>query len=165
MSYIRRSLERFRDNPASTKRAVAAIVNVTVAAVVLGAVAVRLFDSEDYPTFGRALWFTLQTVTTVGYGDATPTTAVGRVVAAVVMLTGIGIITVITAAVTSVFVEAARVEETRRRAEENAAGSRLLARLEASLDDIVDRLDRLESAMSGNPATHREDTDPDDAEK
>ncbi len=47
-------------------------------------------------------------VTTVGYGDVTPHRIVGRLVAAVVMVTGIGFLTIVTAAVTSVFVEASR---------------------------------------------------------
>lgn len=59
MSHLRRSLTRFRDHPASAKQAAAAIISVTVASVVVGAVIVRVFDGKDYPSFGRALWFTL----------------------------------------------------------------------------------------------------------
>jgi Ion channel len=32
----------------------------------------RLLDHQEFPTIGKGLWFSLQTVTTVGYGDATP---------------------------------------------------------------------------------------------
>ena len=49
------------------------ITSLTVAVVLLGALMMWLFDHGQYPTYGSALWFTLQTVTTVGYGDATPT--------------------------------------------------------------------------------------------
>ncbi len=160
MSRLRRSLERFRANPASTKYATAAIVSVTVAAVFLGAVTVLVFDREDYPTFGKALWFTLQTVTTVGYGDATPTTAVGRVVAAVVMLAAIGLITVVTAAIASVFVEAARANSARSEAAAEASESGALARLEASLDEIAQRLERLETTMSTIALPLRAPADP-----
>ena len=48
----------------------------------------RIFDRHEYPTCGRAVWFTLQTVTTVGYGDVTPTATIGRAVGAVVILVG-----------------------------------------------------------------------------
>ena len=159
MSHLRRSLLRFRDHPSSAKHAAAAIISVTVASVVVGAVIVRVFDGNEYPTFGKALWFTLQTVTTVGYGDATPTSTVGRVVAAVVMLSAIGLITVMTAVITSVFIEAARADATRARSAEDASESRMLARLEASLDDIVARLERLESTLSANPPTDSPRTD------
>ena len=74
----------------------------------------RVLDHQEYPTIGRGLWFALQTVTTVGYGDVTPRQAVGRFIAAVVMLSGIGFLAVITASVTASLVES--TSETIRRA-------------------------------------------------
>ena len=50
----------------------------------------------------------MQTVTTVGYGDVTPTTKIGRIIAVFVMLEGIALLSIVTAAVTSTFVERAR---------------------------------------------------------
>jgi voltage-gated potassium channel len=47
-------------------------------------------------------------VTTVGYGDATPKNAVGRIVGALVMPESIAFIAIVTAAITSSFVERAR---------------------------------------------------------
>ena len=69
----------------------------------------RSLRVPDWP----GVWCTLQTVTTVGYGDVTPAEPVGRVVASIVMLTSIGLITVITAAVTSTFVAAAARRDAR----------------------------------------------------
>ena len=51
--------------------------------------------------FPDALWWAMVTVTTVGYGDTYPVTAAGRGVAVVLMLTGIGLIGVLTATVAS----------------------------------------------------------------
>jgi voltage-gated potassium channel len=48
-----------------------------------------------------ALWWGVSTMTTVGYGDVTPVTAEGRIAASVLMLTGIGLFSAITAIVTS----------------------------------------------------------------
>jgi voltage-gated potassium channel len=42
--------------------------------------------------FSEALWWAIVTVTTVGYGDITPITRMGRLVAVGLMLTGIGTI-------------------------------------------------------------------------
>jgi voltage-gated potassium channel Kch len=64
----------------------------------------RLVDKKDYPTYGEALWFATQTVTTVGYGDVAPTTSVGRFVASVIMLTGFAFLSVITGIVASALV-------------------------------------------------------------
>ena len=120
-------------------------MSVTIAVVVVGALLMWAFDRDNYASYGEAVWFTLQTVTTVGYGDTTPTSAIGRSVAGVVMLTGIGLITVVTAAVTSLFIEAARVRMERSQAEAAAHEPSPFARLEESLTEIAQRLERLES--------------------
>lgn len=140
MGTTKRRFEQFLANPSSIRYAVSAIISITLLAVVLGAIAVRLFDRSEYPTFGNALWFTLQTVTTVGYGDMTPTEPVGRIVAAVVMLTSIGLISVITAAVTSTFVAAGA------RREASTAGSSA-DETRRGIDQLALRLDRIEQAL------------------
>ena len=148
MSIIERSFARFRKDPASVRRSTVAIMSATVLVVVAGAVVVWIFDREEYPTFGGALWFTLQTVTTVGYGDVTPASAVGRMFATIVMLFSIGLITVITAIITSVFIESARAE---RRQSEGDETVETLARIEASLATAQARLDRIENAVAQPP--------------
>ena len=45
-----------------------------------GRVLISLIDSEEYPNLGIGMWWALQTVTTVGYGDVTPTHFSGRLV-------------------------------------------------------------------------------------
>ena len=72
----------------------------------------RLLDSEEYPTLGVAMWWALQTVTTIGYGDVTPKEPSGRIVAGVVMLEGVALLAITTAVITSTFVtRAARERE------------------------------------------------------
>ena len=75
---------------------------------VAGGILERVLDHQEYPTIGKGLWFALQTVTTVGYGDVTPKQSVGRFIAAVVMLSGIGFLAVVTASVTASLVESSR---------------------------------------------------------
>ncbi len=154
MSIIERSFTRFRQDPASIRKSTGAIMGTTVMVVVIGAVVVRVFDQEEYPTFAEAVWFTLQTVTTVGYGDNTPDNFMGRAVAAVVMITAIGLITVVTAAITSVFVEAARSERSTSQRNEQ---KELMEHLIASVDNIATRLDRIETA---SPTLMTSDDDP-----
>ncbi len=56
-------------------------------------------------TFGEALWWSMATVTTVGYGDFSPVTTTGRFVAAGLMIGGISLIGVVTATIASWIVE------------------------------------------------------------
>ena len=74
-----------------------------------------VLDREGFPSIGSGLWWSIQTVTTVGYGDNVPETTAGRLVAALVMLLGIGFVTVITASITGSFVVAAESAEYARR--------------------------------------------------
>ena len=92
----------------TARRAAAIIAAFTVAVTVVGGILERVLDHREYPTIGRGLWFALQTVTTVGYGDVTPTRSDGRTIASVVMLAGIGFLAVITASVTATLVESSR---------------------------------------------------------
>lgn len=54
-------------------------------------------------TYAEALWWGLITITTVGYGDIAPVTALGRLMAALLLMVGIGIIAIFTSAVTNYF--------------------------------------------------------------
>ena len=61
-------------------------------------------------SFGKALWWSITTVTTVGYGDLYPVTITGRVIAVLLMLGGISLVGVVTASLASWIVQ--RVSET-----------------------------------------------------
>lgn len=84
------------------------VVLVAVVVVALGALGVFLVEGDQNPSvssFGNALWWSVVTATTVGYGDVSPVTTEGRLIAVVLMLTGIGVIGVFTATVASFFLE------------------------------------------------------------
>ena len=71
----------------------------------VGALAIRIVDRHDFSSFGSALWWALQTITTVGYGDVVPTTVVGQVVGGIEMVLGISFITFLTAGVTTTVIQ------------------------------------------------------------
>lgn len=87
------------------------------AVLLMGLAAIAVLDVEqDHPdanitTFGDALWWAATTVTTVGYGDRFPVTTTGRLIAFVLMLTGIALIGVITASVAAWFVSSIERDE------------------------------------------------------
>ena len=157
---LRRRVRRFMADPASPRNATWVIVGVTIVAVFAGSVVVWLLDRRDFSSYGEALWFALQTVTTVGYGDVTPTSVVGRVVGGVVMVVAIGFITVVTAAVTSSFIEA---KQRRRHDADTENDMAYAARLEAALAALAaidTRLDRIEQALASDSRTAVPDPDP-----
>ena len=99
---------------ATTPRGAAIVIATASTAITLAAGLLMTFvDGENFPSIGSGLWWAVQTVTTVGYGDTVPTSLTGRLVAVFVMLFGIGFLTVITASITSTFVARSRIEQER----------------------------------------------------
>lgn len=64
--------------------------------------------------FGTALWWAFVTVTTVGYGDFSPVTFQGKIIAVVLMFTGIALIGIVTATLASWIVDQVNLETDRR---------------------------------------------------
>ena len=115
--------------PLTPVRAARIIVALTFLTTIGGGVLIWLLDHDEFPSLGTSLWWALQTVTTVGYGDVVPEQTGGRVIAAIVMLQGIGFITVVTASVTAALIEETR----RRRGREDGAARQQLDRIESRL--------------------------------
>ncbi len=56
-------------------------------------------------TFEDALWWSIVTCTTVGYGDISPSSGIGRIVAVILMIFGIGLLGMLTGAITTYFTQ------------------------------------------------------------
>ena len=134
---LARSFASYFEGPASVRHAIRLIVLATVGTTLLGAVLVWAFDREEFATFGDAMWWSLQTVTTVGYGDITPDNPVGRVIGSAVILYSVAFLSILTAAITTSFIQQARRE--RHRGDEPDIGDVL-----SRLDEVLTRLERLE---------------------
>jgi voltage-gated potassium channel len=106
---------------------------LTLLVVVIAGAVESLVDTKDFPSTWDGMWWAVVTVTTVGYGDVYPTSVEGRIIAMVVMLFGIGFLSVLTATVASRFVKTERGDET----EEILAA---LTRLEAEVADLKQQL-------------------------
>jgi voltage-gated potassium channel len=94
-------------------------------------------------TFGEALWWTITTISTVGYGDRYPVTVEGRIVAATLMVAGIALLGVVTASIASWFV--ANLRESSERTETE------LAEAEQKIDLLVEEVRRLHARLDGLP--------------
>lgn len=141
---VERRMTKFLSKPPSVRAAASVIVTATALVVVGGGVLIRVLDHAEYPSIWVGMWWSLQTVTTVGYGDVTPRHVSGRLVGVLVMLEGIAFLAIITAAITSSFVARAASE---RAIAEGAEEVALEERLDARFDELEQRFDRLESIL------------------
>lgn len=129
---------RAGSQPLTARRAVGIIIFTTSVITIAGGITVRLLDHKDFGSIGQSMWWAIQTVTTVGYGDVVPHSTVGRVIGSVVMLTGIAFISLITASVTAMLIEQAR---------QRLGGPE--DPLAAKLDEIGSRLEAIEGRLEG----------------
>jgi voltage-gated potassium channel len=88
--------------------AVFVIVVVWTIGVVVFSVVERLVDPGTFDTVWLSMWWAIQTVTTVGYGDVVPGSTAGKVIAGFLMLGGLALFAVVTGAITSAFVSQAQ---------------------------------------------------------
>jgi voltage-gated potassium channel len=137
-------MSRFMSRPPSIRSAASVIVSATAVIVVGGGALMRVLDHHEYPSIWLGMWWAIQTVTTVGYGDVTPKNVVGRLIASFIMLEGIAFVAIVTAVITSSFV--ARAERERDFADD-ADETREEARLNARFDELDNRLDRFETLL------------------
>ncbi len=133
---VQERLERLR-----LRGAVLMIVTTAVILAVVAAVLERLIDPE-FQTMGEALWFTVTTVTTVGYGDLIPESTGGKLVASGLMLLGLGLIPILTSVVVSILIG-------QRSRAEREAEEREFKRLVELLESMDERLAHLESRRVG----------------
>ncbi|HEX4518792.1 MAG TPA: potassium channel family protein [Gaiellaceae bacterium] len=143
---IERRMSKFLRQPPSIRNAATAVVTVTTIIVVASGILIRVLDRHEYSSVWVGMWWALQTVTTVGYGDVTPKNWSGRVVGAVVMLEGIAFLAITTAAITSTFV--ARAERDRHLAQVEDDESRI-GHVDARFDELTAQLERLETLVRG----------------
>src|SRR5438034_7343262 len=80
-----------------------------VGVVVFGVIE-RLVDPHTFDNVWLGMWWAIQTVTTVGYGDVVPGSTAGKVIAAFMMLGGLSLLAVLTGVITSGFVAHAQAQ-------------------------------------------------------
>jgi len=143
---LERQMQRFLRKPVSVRGAASVIVTTTGLIVVASGFLMRVLDHKEYPNIFIGMWWAIQTVTTVGYGDVTPKAVAGRIVAAFVMLEAIALVAIVTAAITSTFVaRATHLQDVNAAREEKQRE----AEVERRFDDLAERLDRLETMLRG----------------
>jgi len=128
-------------------KVVAYVVASTALLILIGALAI-LDAEQNEPNatindFGEALWWACTTISTVGYGDFYPVTALGRMIAVGLMVSGVAVLGVVTATLASWIVERVAVEN---QAAERSEQAELLAEIRSLRLEIA-------SSSQANPAS------------
>ena len=139
-SFVERRVSRYMREAPTGRAAAGVIVAMTATVMVGGGIAMRIFDHKEYPNVWVGMWWALQTVTTVGYGDVTPRARIGRLIGAVVMLQGIAFLAIITAVITSSFVTRAERDLRDRQSASEPSDRELIER---RVDELAEKVARL----------------------
>lgn len=99
-----------------TKSELYITVFVAFILLVLSSTLMYYFENDVQPdkfeNIGKALWWSVATLTTVGYGDVYPVTGVGKILSAIIALIGIGFVALPTGIISSAFIE--KIQEEKR---------------------------------------------------
>lgn len=98
---------------------------LSLASIFIGAITITFFEKMK---FSDGLWWAFVTTTTVGYGDLSPNTTAGRIIAVFLMLIGIGLVSSLTSTITGYFFT-----------------SKKISYKDSIIDDIRLKLDNLQS--------------------
>ena len=152
---VQRSREAFIDRRArriANSRSVTLGLALTFLGLALvGAIVIRLADGKNFPSLGLAVWWALQTVTTVGYGDVVPTSDVGRVIGGIEMVLGVSFFAFLTASVTSSVTqragEGAQQDDRAHREQNTQRLLDALAETQRAIADLDTRMAHIESKI------------------
>lgn len=97
--------------------------------------------NDDFSSYGDSIWWSLATLTTVGYGDVVPKSGIGRSLGVGVMVLGVTFLSFLTATVTSLFVSADEEERAEQRQQD-------FDRLMAAAEALDERLGRIEARLN-----------------
>ena len=119
----------------------------------------RDVEGSVIKNFGDAVWWSITTVTTVGYGDLSPVTTAGRVVAVFLMIGGISLVGLVTATLASWVIEKVSDEDAANTAVTTAQIDELRLDMQQRIDALTVELQRLNGA-AGSPEIRSGHTTP-----
>lgn len=76
------------------------VIYITVITILLGAIGLSICENKS---LRDSLWWSFVTTTTVGYGDISPSTNLGRIIASILMIVGIGFVGMLTGTIATFF--------------------------------------------------------------
>jgi voltage-gated potassium channel len=143
-----------RRYPQKTKLDYATVILFLI--LILGSYIFYLVEKGVNPTvtsYDSAIWYSIVSMTTTGYGDIVPVTAIGHIIGVIVILTGMSYVSLVTATLAYSFIDLFR-KESRKAIEKvgkNTDGFRTrFDNYEEKLDKILERMDEIEKKIDEN---------------
>ncbi|MCH5463019.1 two pore domain potassium channel family protein [Lactobacillus sp. LC28-10] len=109
--------------------------------VVIICVSAWLFSIVEHQTLSQSLWWALTTATTVGYGDDSPRTAWGKLIASVLMIGGVGFIGLLTSTITDFFTDRTGQEDAQQ--QQNEALTKQIEQLTREVSLLSKKVDKM----------------------
>ncbi|MFZ1081768.1 MAG: ion channel [Candidatus Kryptoniota bacterium] len=125
------------------------VLSAVVGLVIVGALLVYFAEwhNGQINSYWDAVWWAVVTITTVGYGDIVPHTVLGRVVGILVMLSGISVISLLTATISSIFITR-RIRESQGLQQIKLKGHTIVCGWNQRLDGLLGTMNKISSEES-----------------
>jgi voltage-gated potassium channel len=140
----RSRFERRAERAIAERHAFRYLAVITLALSALAGVLVWAIDRRDFDSVGEGMWWALQTLSTVGYGDVVPHTTWGRVVGGLVIALGVTFLAMLTATITAYLVA---VDQDARQAQVDELRGRDRLDRDATLQEILERVRAIEAEL------------------
>ncbi len=133
-----------RKYPSKTKLDYATIVLLLV--LIIGSYLFFIVErsvNPEVPNYESAMWYAIISMTTVGYGDIIPVTLIGRIIGVILILTGMGYISLVTATLAYSFLDYFRKES-------NKAAEKVENKVisyEEKIDTLITQVNKLEKKL------------------
>ena len=148
-----------RKYPNKTKLDYATIILLLV--IIFGSLLFFLVEhgvNPEVPNYESAIWYSFVSMATVGYGDIVPITFAGRIIGALLILTGMAYVSLVTATLALIFIEEFRKEgnKTKERIQKRLQKrtsayekkiDELLEKVEVNNKELNEKVDKLEKSL------------------
>lgn len=127
-----------------TTGGVASVFTITFLVLSLASVGILMVErtpTSNIQTAGDALWWGITTITTVRYGDRYPVTNGGRLIASILMFTGVGLFGTLSGVIASFFLGSKKSDAPETPSTTAAPGA-------LSSDDVLKRLETLQAEVA-----------------
>jgi voltage-gated potassium channel len=143
---LTKSASSVREYPSKTKLDYATFILLMV--LIIGSYFFFVVERGVNPgvsNYESAMWFSIVSMATVGYGDIVPYTNIGRIIAVIIILTGMGYVSLVTATLAYSFIDLFRKESRK-------ASEKLQKRGEGydeKIDELLEKLDKIDKKVDG----------------